>query len=93
MNQLTAQQLLVLARAHIRQFERKLEAAAQGYPYVNVEECRSYLALWNSVHDKAACADWPIALLDAVTSREAGEVADALADGSYDALLAAAGGS
>jgi hypothetical protein len=90
---LSASQVLALAKAHCKQFESKVKAGLSGNPHVNTEECIRYLALWERIQLKAQSAPCPQALLDMLTSAEAGEIADAVADGSYDALLAAAGGS
>jgi hypothetical protein len=83
LNDLTPEHYRALANAHVKRFEQMLAAYATGRAtFIRPDECEMYLHLWRSVRAKAEHG------VPNLTTDERIEVLDALADGSYDDLLA-----
>lgn len=69
------EQILQIAEKHIVRFTRWLEAPSQG---VRVEECKTYLKLWQNVKAKGG---------ENLSKAEISELQDALDSGDYDDLI------
>jgi len=79
-------QAKALAEKHIESFQKKLDAYDRGSRNVRPDECEHYIEIWQGVLQAATPEGWDSASLAA---DERDEIADALATGGYDELLAA----
>lgn len=50
----TVEQVMCVARRHVARYEKRVEAGERGARYINLEECKQYLALWKSIVEKGA---------------------------------------
>jgi hypothetical protein len=77
---LTARQIQALAKSHISGFENMI---GSDDPTVRLDECRMYLAIWQSVLKKVQTPDF----LSMFSEDERGEIQDALDSGDYEDIL------
>jgi hypothetical protein len=82
-NDLSAKQLLALAKRHVRRFKRLLDPSFPSPESVRRDECEAYLALWTKIRDYQAAANERITL----TPEERNEVFDAIDSGDSDNLF------
>lgn len=82
-NDLSAKQLLALAKRHVRRFKRLLDPSFPSPESVRRDECMAYLALWTKIRDYQSAANERITL----TPEENGEVYDAINSGDDNDLF------
>lgn len=75
----TPDKIVRVAEKHIELYENRISYAKTfKADFVNIEECKRYLAIWQSILDKGG---------QNLTAEEANEVKDAYDSGEYDDIF------
>lgn len=74
----TPEQIVDVAKEHVRMYENRVEAARQGRRGINLDECAHYLRVWQSIANKGG---------QNLSLEELREVQDAYDCGEYDHIF------
>ena len=77
----TPDKVVRVAKEHVRMYQNRIlikETDGRGAKNINLEECKRYLAIWESIITKGG---------QNLTPEEVGEISDAYNSGEYDKIF------